>query len=154
PDHPPDRDQFENGLHALTRLSGIVRRVVLDDWARAGQTLIDQVERWANEFGWRTRRDMTRLIETLLGSYTLPVLQMYGDGQLYVLNPVARFVPGALGAMDLSIQPSFFIASVYRHFDGCWYANFAAVPGINGTTRDPFTKDSLKRAAEALRAWV
>ncbi len=70
--------------------------------------------------------------ETLLGTYALPQLQVYADADLYVLEPVARFVPGAMGAYDLSIQPSSYITTLYRHIDGRWYAQFLEVGGGGG----------------------
>ena len=70
--------------------------------------------------------------ETLLGTYTLPQLQVYADADLYVLEPVARFVPGAMGAYDLSIQPSYYITTLYRHIDERWYAHLDVGQGVGG----------------------
>ena len=70
-----------------------------------------------------TRRVEKDLSETLLGTYTLPQMLIHAAPYLYVLDPLSRFVPGSAGAFDLTIQPSYYVTSLYRAYDGIWYAH-------------------------------
>lgn len=81
--------------------------------------------------------------------HSLPQLLIYAAEDLYVLDPLARFVPGALGAFDLSIQPSFYTTSIYRYFDGIWYVHLNAGQGAK---KEPLDKATFKQAVEELRS--
>ena len=71
------------------------------EWLGRLDSLVDEVEGWARASGWRTRRIGKTSSERRLGTYRVPVLLMEKDTVEVVLNPVARFVPGADGAVDL-----------------------------------------------------
>jgi hypothetical protein len=100
PDNPATPHQARNGVQAFARLKEAVRKVAWSEWLREGGGLIYRVEAWAKEFGWTTRREPKKLNELLLGEYTLDQLYMHAEGNLYILDPVARFNPGGLGAFE------------------------------------------------------
>ena|SRR5579884_1407323 len=104
PDQPVTPPQARQGVQAFAHLKEAVRKVALSEWLDKAGTLINEVEAWAKEFTWTTRREPKKLKELLLGEYTLDQLYMHAEGNLYILDPVARFIPGGLGAFDLSIQ--------------------------------------------------
>jgi hypothetical protein len=114
--------------------------------------LVENTEVWAKELGWVTKRVQKRLSETLLGSYETPQVLMHAAPNLYVLDPVARFVPGAAGAFELSVQPSFDSVSLYRDFSGVWYAHHDVVQGTSTGKRDVWSKNTLGRCVEELGA--
>jgi len=151
PDKPATADQFRLGLEAFERLLAAVRAVVLWDWTRAAEGLVREAETWCAEFAWRSRRTEKKLTETLLGEYSVPQLQLYAE-HLYVLDSVARFVPGALGAYELSIQPSLYLTSLYRNYDGSWYVHLNLRQGVKGAHSEPWSKDSFRRSVEELRS--
>jgi len=152
-DQPPTNTQFQEGLVAFRQLVAAVRPIVLEEWTKSVDQVVTLLEAWSDEFGWRRRRQPKTINETLLGQYSLPQLQVYATQDLYVLNPIGRFVPGALGALDLSIQPSFEVISIYRHFDRGWYAHLDADHAV-GLESDKLTRDSFRRALEELRSLV
>jgi hypothetical protein len=117
PDQAPTRAQFTSALAAFHELTAAVKEVVMTEWTQAVNTLIEDVEAWVSESGWRSRRVERKMTESLLGTYSLPQLQVFAEADLYVFEPVARFVPAAAGAYDLSIQPSHYITTIYRDFD-------------------------------------
>jgi hypothetical protein len=139
-------------VQAFARLKEAVRKVVLLEWLDRGGVLINDVEAWAKEFRWTTRRESKKLNELLLGEYELDQLYMHAEGHLYILDPIARFIPGGLGAFDLSIQPSFYITSIYRHMDGVWYIHLDVGQGVRGAKKEPISADALKRAVMELRS--
>ncbi|HEY7429089.1 MAG TPA: hypothetical protein VH682_32980 [Gemmataceae bacterium] len=150
-DKPATAAQFKDGLSAFERLTATIRRVVLAEWTHAVEEVVKQAEQWAGEFCWQTRRQEKKLTETLLGEYSLLRLYFYAEEHLYVLDPLARFVPGALGSFDLSIQPSFYVTSLYRHFDGVWYVNRDVGQGAEGAGKEEWSKDSFRSAVGDLR---
>jgi hypothetical protein len=149
---PATAEQFAQGEEAFRGLLSALRDVVLAEWRPAVDGLVGNTESWAKEFGWATKRVPKRLSETLLGTYEIPQLLMHAAPNLYVLDPVARFVPGAAGAFDLSVQPSFYTISLYRDFDGIWHAHHAVGQGANTGKRDKWDKEPLRQCVEELGA--
>jgi hypothetical protein len=145
-------EQFARGEQAFRALLTAIRDVVLAEWVHAVDGLVGNTESWAKELGWVTKRVERRLSETLLGTYKAPQLLMHAAPNLYVLDPVARFVPGAAGAFELQVQPSYYTISIYRDFDGTWYAHHEVGQGVNTGTRDVWSKDTLKKCVEELGA--
>jgi hypothetical protein len=149
-DHHAGAEQFARGEEAFRALLTAIRDVVLAEWLHAVDGLAGNTESWAKELGWVTKRVQRRLSETLLGTYGTPQLLMHAAPNLYVLDPVARFVPGAAGAFDLSVQPSFYTISLYRDFGGVWYAHHDVGQGVNTGKRDVWSKDTLQKCVEEL----
>jgi hypothetical protein len=83
-------------------------------------TIEKQAEEWSAEIGWRTRRVNKKISESLIGNYEAPQLLIFAEPNLYVLAPVARFIPGGQGSFDLAIQPSYYTTSLYRDDSGKW----------------------------------
>lgn len=91
---------------------------VKGEWLGRLETLVQEVKGWAEAAGWRTRRITKTVNERQLGKYEVPVLLMEKDAVEVVLNPVARLVPGAGGAVDLYLSPAYDdIASLYFEDD-------------------------------------
>lgn len=149
-DEPATPQQAQQGVQAFARLKEAVREVALWEWRDGAKALIDDVETWAKEFDWKTRRQPKQMHELLLGDYTLDQLYMYAEDNLYILDPVARFTPGGQGTFDLSIQPSFDVTSIYRHTDGTWCIHLNFGQGARSATTEPLSKDTLKRAVMEL----
>jgi hypothetical protein len=145
-------EQFARGEEAFQRLAGSVRTIVLWEWTKAAEDLIANTDSWAQEVGWATRRVEKRLSETLLGTYTLSQMLIHAAPYLYALDPVARFVPGAAGAFDLSIHPSYYTASLYRDYDGVWYAHYGVGPEANSGQRHAWNRDAFRKCVEELRS--
>lgn len=149
---PATAEQSAQGEKAFRALLTATRDVVLSEWRQAIENLVANTESWAKDLGWVTKRVEKKLTETLLGMYGSPQLLMHAAPNLYVLDPVARFVPGAAGAFELSIQPSFNTISIYRDFSGVWYAHHAVGEGMNTGKRDIWSKETLQKCVEELGA--
>jgi hypothetical protein len=147
-------DQFVRALDAFLELLSSVREVILTEWTSAVGVLIGDVEAWVRESGWRARRVERKMNEALLGVYSLPQLQVFADADLYVFDPVARFVPGAMGAYDLAIQPSHFITSLYRDFDGQWFVHLEVGQGAAGAPRQAWGHETFRASLQELRSLV
>lgn len=154
PDQPATGQQFRDGLQAFGRLTSAVQKVVLADWEATAKKLVNQVEGWAAELQWVTRREAKKLNEILIGEYQLDQLYFHAEGHLYILDPLARFVPGGLGAFDLSIQPSFNVTSIYRHTDHEWYIHLDIGEGTQAAKTVLLTRETLGRAVAELRSML
>jgi hypothetical protein len=64
------------------------------------------------------RRDEKTIREDRLGQYTVPRLLMHATTGRLLLDPVARYVPGATGVVDLYVLPSYDAVMISRTEDG------------------------------------
>lgn len=131
--------------------------MVRDEWVGRLQTLVDQVEAWGREFGWATRRIEKRMEDSQIGTYKAPALLLQAEFTRVLLEPVARFVPGASGAVDLYLMPAYDdIASLYDTPNGGWQLHYiwSGSPSV-GDVRDanavPLTKDALQRVLAEMK---
>jgi hypothetical protein len=151
---PVTTEQYEKGRTAFEQVLSTVGRMVRDEWKAVVEKLTADVEQWCKGANWPTRRVDKRLDESLLGQYSLPQLELFADHHHYVLDPLARFVPAAKGAIDLSIQPSFFVTNLYRDFNDVWHIRLDVDQGTRGGRPVPLTKDSFAEAVKELGALV
>ena len=103
---------------------------------------------------WRTRRVNKKMNESLIGPYEAPQLLIFAEPNLYVLDPVARFVPGAQGAFDFALQPSYYTTSMYRDDNGIWYVHLDKGKGVANGHPVEWNRDSFLSCIEQLRAFV
>jgi hypothetical protein len=152
PKDAPTQEQFTRGVEAFNRLTDAVRGMVLSEWQGAVEHLIAEAEAWVAERQWVSRRVKKTIEESLLGTYELPQLQFYADQNLYILDPIGRFVPGALGSIDLAIQPSYYVSTLYRYFDGRWYVHLDVGERVREGRGLPWERATLVKAVEELRS--
>lgn len=91
---------------------------VRDEWVAAVEQLVEDAEVWARKQDWAVRREAKTIREDRLGQYTVPRLLIHATVGRLLLDPVARFVPGARGAVDLYVLPSYDAAMISRADDG------------------------------------
>ena len=126
-----------------------VREIVLPEWEMAVGSLISEAEIWAQAAGWITRRAVKLLSEPLLIGYHLPQLYIHAEGLNYLVDPVARFVPGAFGIVDFAVAPSFDRVIIPRLAQG-WFVNIERGRTIEEMERRPWCEAAFLDA----RAWL
>src|SRR5271155_1666039 len=100
--------------------SGVLR----DRWLKVLADLTSNVKSWAEELDWSTRQIAKKMKDSRLGSYDAPALLMQKETTRVLLDPVARFTPGADGVVDLYLMPAYDdIASLYL-VDGEWQLHY------------------------------
>jgi hypothetical protein len=154
PDKPATIDQFTEGTHRFRELINVLGQMVLDEWLRAIETVEKQAEEWSAEAGWRSRRVGKKISESLIGAYEASQLLIYAEPNLYVLDPIARFVPGGQGSFDFAIQPSYDTTSLYRDDSGNWYVHLEVRNGISKGKRVAWSRDAFRQCIEQLGAFV
>jgi hypothetical protein len=127
--------------------SGVLR----EQWLKVLADLTSNVKSWAEEFDWSTRQIAKKMKDSRLGSYDAPALLMQKETIRVLLDPVARFTPGADGVVDLYLMPAYDdIASLYL-VDGEWRLHyvFPGTPPAVATIRQaeswPLSKEAIGR---------
>ncbi len=88
---------------------------VRDEWVRAVEQLVADVEAWCKANDWPTRRIEKRLEDSRIGEYYAPALVIQVDLVKLMLEPVARYTPGSDGVVDLYLMPAYAdAASIFR----------------------------------------
>ena len=136
PDEPATIDQFTEGVRRFRDLIHVLGGMVLEEWMHAIATIEKQEEEWSAEAGWRSRRVKKKLSESLIGTYEAPQLLIFAEPDLYVLDPLARFIPGGQGSFDLAIQPSYYTTPLYRDDSGNWYVHLEVRNGVSNGKRE------------------
>ena len=132
--------------------------VVKKVWLGRLTKLVDEIKSSAEASGWRTRRIDKTVTEQELGTYKVPVLLMEKDTVEVVLNPVARFVPGAEGAVDMYLAPAYDdIASLYFE-GGQWVLHYAEHPNPMATRsvveikQQPYSSEAIITVLDGMAA--
>ena len=106
----------------ISALEMVERSVQLrDEWIADVDSLYREAESWAKAQGWTTRRRWASIEESKFGCYSIGRLLVESPVGRLDFRPVARFVIGGFGLIDLvtppSRQPS---RMMVRQGDGKW----------------------------------
>jgi hypothetical protein len=125
-------------------------------WIDRINSLVGQVEQWAREMNWSTRRVEKKLDDARIGNHRVPSLLMQEDTCRVLLEPVGRSAPGAAGVVDLYLMPAYDdIASLY-YYSNQWNLHYM-FPGTRSvaTVREaeamPLSKETLQKVLAELR---
>ena len=125
---------------------------VKSEWLGRLESLVRDVKGWAEAAGWRTRRITKTVNERRLGKYEVPVLLMEKEAVEVVLNPVARLVPGADGAVDLYLSPAYDdIASLFFEGDH-WVVHDSRRPGPVESAPRPYEEATIRAILDGMAA--
>lgn len=125
-------------------------------WIENVTTLVDQVEAWANELQWSTRRIEKRIEDAWIGDHRVPALLMQAETCRIMLEPVGRSTLGADSVVDLYLLPAYDdIASLY-YYHGRWnmhymFPNAKPAPSVRESRPLPLTKETLERVLAEIR---
>jgi hypothetical protein len=149
---PDDPDAAKEEIEEEIR-ARINDRVI---WVDRVKSLVSQVEQWAREIGWSTRRVDKKLDDAWIGKHQVPALLMQEAACRVLLEPVGRSIPGADGVVDLYLMPAYDdIASLY-YYDDQWNLHYV-FPGTKptGTVREtkplPLSRESLEKVLTEMR---
>lgn len=78
----------------------------LEIWLSLVDKLLSQIEKWAGQREWQTRREDKSITEGIIGTYSIPVLQIKLPAGVFYVEPMARYVIGAEGRVDLYSWPT------------------------------------------------
>lgn len=121
-----------------------------DEWLKVLADLRAKVKKWAEELNWSTRSIAKKMNDTRLGQYEAPALLMQKDTVRVLLDPIARFAPGADGVVDLYLMPAYDdIASLYL-VGGEWQLHYvfpgtSTVPAIRQSEPCVLSRDAIRK---------
>lgn len=149
PDDPgPARDEIQAEIAA--------RIEDRSSWIDRVASLVRQVEQWAREMNWSTRRVEKKLDDARIGTHRVPALLMQEDTCRILLEPVGRSAPGAEGVVDLYLMPAYDdIASLY-YYSNRWNLHYS-FPGtkpaaaVREAEAMPLTKETLEKVLAEMR---
>jgi hypothetical protein len=123
-------------------------------WIHRVNALVADVEQWAREMGWSTRRIEKKLDDARIGKHRVPALLMQEDTCRILLEPVGRSAPGAEGVVDLYLMPAYDdIASLY-YAGNQWNLHYL-FPGEKGPVREakamPLSKKTFEKVLGEMR---
>ncbi|MBI3411758.1 MAG: hypothetical protein HY040_25790 [Planctomycetes bacterium] len=125
-------------------------------WIDRVTSLAAQVEQWARELGWSTRRVEKKLDDARIGKHRVPALLMQEETCRILLEPVGRSAAGAEGVVDLYLMPAYDdIASLY-YYGNQWnlhymYPGAKPVAAVRDADHAPLSKETLERVLAEMR---
>lgn len=127
------------------------------DWLAALSRLIANVDCYAKELGWSTRRIDKPMEDSEIGKYSAPALLLQEETTKVLLEPITRSAPGTEGIVDLYLMPGYDdIASLY-YLGKRWNLHYVA-PEQKAVARPreaearPLTKATLRKVLEEMKA--
>lgn len=90
------------------------------EWLEAVEQIVGEAESWAAKRGWWVEREMKDVSddEDRIGTYRAPMLRIQTPNSRLIFEPIARYVVGARGRVDLAVFPSYHSAAIVRRDDG------------------------------------
>ncbi|MCX5654961.1 MAG: hypothetical protein NTY65_09975 [Planctomycetota bacterium] len=77
-----------------------------DEWINDVTKLLSQIRKWCEREDWEVTQHEKCVTEELLGTYTVPLLRIRPPGGFLYVEPVARYVIGAEGRIDIYSSPA------------------------------------------------
>lgn len=125
------------------------------NWIDRVSALVDQVEQWAREMGWSTRRVEKKLDDPWIGKHRVPALLMQEDLCRVLLEPLGPSTPGTEGVADLYLMPAYDdIARLY--YEDQWKLHYmfsGAKPAaeVRNAESVPLSKETLAKVLAEMR---
>lgn len=88
-------------------------------WLEDVRRLLDEIQSWCEAERWLVHRQAKKIRERKFGEYEVDALTVKGPQGHLCVDPVARFVMGAKGRVDLYAWPSLHRFMLVRE-DGAW----------------------------------
>jgi hypothetical protein len=128
---------------------------ILSEWLERLSALVSEVESWARDLGWSTRRIEKPMEDSRIGKYKAPSLLMQEGTDRILLEPIARSAPGTEGVVDLYLMPAYDdIASLY-YADGRWNMHYlfggAAAATMREAPAQPLSRDTFQTVITEMR---
>ncbi len=123
-------------------------------WIERVNDLISEVEGWAKELDWATRRVSKKLDDSRIGKHRVPALLMQADTCRVLLEPLGRSSIGTEGVVDLYLMPAYDDIARLTYDHGGWNLHYLSeIESTSPTNPEtlPFTKETFGRVIEEMR---
>ncbi len=125
-------------------------------WIGGVNLLVTNVEEWARELSWETRRIDKRLDDSYIGKHRVTALLMQQETFRVLLEPVGLSGLGAEGIVDLYQLPAYDDIARLTYKDSQWNFHFAFqsdnIVGNNRLVQGvPLSKGTLRTVLDEMR---
>jgi hypothetical protein len=118
------------------------------EWLDRLSRLVADIENWAKQLDWSTRRIEKRMRDSRLGAYSAPAVIMQRETHRCLLEPVSNQAPDVDGVVDLYLLPAYDDIASFRYSDGQWRLYYTSQ--IDLQMADPLLGDPREVSKEAL----
>ncbi len=125
-------------------------------WLERVTALVAELEGWAHELGWSTRRLEKSLEDARIGKHRVPALLLQQDLCRIMLEPVGSSAPGSEGVVDLYLMPAYDDIATLLFYQNRWNIHLAFT-GENADARTrpaeprPLSKQTWNAVLDGLR---
>jgi hypothetical protein len=93
-------------------------------WIEHINSLVAQVDQWAREMDWSTRRVDKKLDDTRIGKHQVTALLMQADTCRILLEPIGSSAPDVEGVADLYLMPAYDDIARLSFYGGQWHLHY------------------------------
>lgn len=146
---PPPKEMRELREEAETRMAARLA------WIDRLTELVNLVRRYAEEFGWTTKRITKRIEDSYIGDYQTNALLLQKETMRVLLEPVGRSALGAEGVADFYLLPGYDDIATLYYYDERWHLHYLA-PGapasanVREAEAKPLSKTALRKVLEEM----
>lgn len=146
----------EQAVNVEIEKEAMERSRARSSWMEKVNTLVDQIEVWAKELNWSTRRVEKKLDDSLIGDHHVPALLMQEDTCRVLLEPIGRSTAGAEGVVDLYLLPAYDDIATLYYYDQRWnlhymFPNSKPVASVREAEALPLTKEALVKVLAEMK---
>lgn len=146
----------EQAVNVEIEKEAMERSRARSSWMEKVNTLVDQIEAWAKELNWSTRRVEKKLDDSLIGDHHVPALLMQEDTCRVLLEPIGRSTAGAEGVVDLYLLPAYDDIATLYYYDQRWnlhymFPNSKPVASVREAEALPLTKEALVKVLAEMK---
>jgi hypothetical protein len=125
-------------------------------WTDRVASLVGQVEQWAKEMNWSTRRVEKGLDDTWIGKHRVQALLMQEGTCRILLEPLGRSASGVEGVVDLYLMPAYDDIARLYYYGNRWNIRHSFPDNKNAATvreaeAQPLSKETLEKVLAELR---
>jgi hypothetical protein len=141
-----DREQHRNQAWTFFQtIQAHLQPVIQREWLADVDRLLNDAADWCQQSGWQFKKLQKRLKDRFLGEYELRQLIFIVDTNQFLLDPIARFVSGGSGLVDLAVLPAYETVMIVKAGNR-WYVHDEA----SGQPRREWSKQAFVDAVFAL----
>jgi hypothetical protein len=121
------------------------------EWIARLDLLVNDIEQWAQEIGWSTKRIEKRLDDRDIGVYQAPALLMQENFTRVLLDPITLYARGTDGEVDLYRMPAYDDIARLFYSEHGWQMFDASTPDMTQADGKPVSKESVQAFLQGLR---
>jgi hypothetical protein len=144
PDAPVSIEELAIARPAFLTLIERLGEIVRQQWQSELSTKFGEVEAFCEQHNLRSFRESKPAgRERILGEYNVDWLHFQIGEHIFVLEPKGRFLPGAMGLVDIYDTTTGECISIYRRGENVWFIH---AEDVGGTGPLPWDIVNFERA--------